>query len=608
MNVRTHLVFSHVVSPSLVALVLSCASLTFAEEVTPPAVEPLQTTVTAPAVTGAEADAMRIQADVKATAGRAALQTYRKDMQGNPNAVVDAAVVFSEAHTLYEKIGDTDAVSEMQANVFWCKKQMNLDAVKVYLGRQGKTEALASLTAEERKVDASEGQTYLDRAKKFAAEHPDDLNSISIRYFEVAQKFVGTPIGLDAQKLSLDAQEKYGQWLNSGGSLRETRFTKKTTVVKGKQIAIPDEKTQKATLVELKKLYAKDYTRKTDPQKRRFAAKLADEASKSKSDAAVYYVSLQEVCRLAQEGEDYERLLDSIDLLSASFIGYDVNTERKAWMKKMSSKAASSAIVTLMDKPTDEAANAVAGKFFCFTLKRWPQGLSMLMLSGDGDLKTLAEQELAKPATDEQRVQLGDSWYNVAKKTSVANERNAMLARAQYWYLQAKDLAGVPKERTSQRLAEIDKTLPLDFDNLDWTSLTPSQWDKLKGAPAVVQVGPGRSGPMMSLKPRERIRVVPSPTDTWTCQSWNGKITTTSSGVDRTHTRTNGNEDLLMYSSFDTPYPNFHFGELLIQVEQGDLQSCGIATGPGRLWMIPNRPGGECKGQIRVKLVAVDDE
>lgn len=603
-----------IVSSTLVAL-LCCSTVVMAEELVPeaPPVAAAETPAPAPvkALTGAEAEILRKEADAKANAGRAALQLYRKDMQANPNAVVDAAVVFSEAHKLYEQIGDTDAVSEMQANVFWCKKQMNLDAVKVYLGRQGKTEALASLTTEERKVDVSEGQAYLDRAKKFAADKPDDLNSISIRYFEVAQKFVGTPIGLEAQKLSLDAQEKYGQWLASGGGLRETRFTKATKVSPGKQVAIPDEKSQKATLAELKKLYAKDYARKTDAQKRRFAAKLSDEAAKSKGDATVYYVSLTEVCRLAQESEDYDRLLDTIDLLGASFTGYDANAECKAWLKKMGGKGASGAIATLIDQPKDPAANAIAGKFFCFTLKRWPQGLPMLALSADGDLKTFAEQELAKPATDDQRVQVGDAWYGLAKKTGATNEKNAMFARAQFWYLQAKGLSGVAKERTAQHLVEIDKALPLDMDNIDWSSLTPSQWDKLKGQQTVVPVGPARSGPLVSLKPGERIRIVPNPSDSWTCQSYNGKITTTWSGVEdifATNGRNGRTNDTLLFASFTAPYSNFRFGELLFAVEQGDAQSCGIATGPGRLWMMPNRPDGDSKGQIRVKLVAVDDE
>lgn len=610
---------------SLLALLCGTVELSAADMVPPPppaaesAAESAAETATepqpvTPPAADLNSDAVRTEADAKAAAGRSFLQTYRKDMQGNPNAVVDAAVVFSEAHTLYEKIGDTDAVSEMQANVFWCKKQMNLEAVKVYLGRQGKTEALASLIAEERKVEVSEGQAYLDRAKKFAADRPDDLNSISIRYFEVAQKFVGTPIGLEAQKFSLDAQEKYGQWLAAGGSMRETRFTKKTTVRVGKQIAIPDDKTHKSALAELKKLYVKDYARKTDAQKRRFAAKLSDEAARSKSDATVYYVSLQEVCRLAQEGEDYPRLLDTIDQLGASFTGYDATAERRAWLKKMGTKSASVAIVTLMDKPTDPAANAIAGKFFCLTLKRWSEGLPMLALSTDTELKALAEQELAQPVNDDQRVQVGDAWYALAKKTGAAAEKHPMLARAQYWYQQAKELSGVPKERTNQRLAEIDKSLPLDMDNIDWTSLTPSQWDKLKGITKVIEVGPGRSGPMMSLKSGDRIRIVPNPTDSWTCQSWGGKITTTWTGVDSArnilngNARTRGNEDLLLFSSYSTPHSNFRFGELLFQVEQGDMQSCGIATGPGRLWMIPNRPSGECKGQIRVKFVAVDDE
>ncbi len=560
----------------------------------------------------AEHAKVRAQADEKAEVGRKALQTYRKDQAGNPNAVVDSAVAFTEAHKLYGTIGDTDSVSEMQANIFWCKKQMNLDAVKLYLAREGKTEALAQMNeVADKKVEVSEAQNYLDRAKKFAGEHTDDFNGVSIRFYEVAERFVGTPIGLEAQKLSLEAQNKYMKWLQSGGMARDTKFTKATVVKAGTRVAIPDEKLQRDSLVVLKKVYAKDYSRRTDGQKRRFAAKLADEAAKSTGDAVTYFTLQNEICRLAQESEDYERLLDTVDLLAGAFTGYEMAEQKKLWLKKITGKPTAIAIATLLDNPKDLGANTAAGKFFCLQLKRWEVGLPMLAISGDAELKAVAEQELSNPTEDSQRIQVGDAWYQATKKGGPAVEKNAMLGRAQFWYLQAKTLTGVQKERVAQRLAEIDKTLPLDPDNIDYQSLTPTQWSKLKGTESIVPARVDRTGPVATLKPGQRVRVVPHPADSWTCQSWSRTITCTSRGVASVYRKSSSKDDdseSSSYYSYSTPYPNCRFGELVVAVEKGDGQSCGIISGPGNVWLMPNAQDGDRKGQIRVKLVAVDDE
>lgn len=556
---------------------------------------------------GNSATSMRALAEARSEAGRKSLQAYRKDQVGNPNAVVDAAVSFTEAHKLFQQLNDTDAVSEMQANIFWCKKQMNLDNVKLYLEKEGKKEALAQIEeVADKKVEVNEGTTYLNRAKKFAAEHPADLNSISIRYFEVAERFVGTPIGLEAQKLSLEAQNKYVQWIQSGGMARETRFTAPTVVKTGAPVAIPDEKAQKAALADLKKLYAKDYSRRTDSQKSRFAAKLSEEAAKSRGDATTYFTTLNDVCRLAQEAEDYERLLDTIDLLAASFTGYNATEQKKAWLKKMSGKPTAGAIITLLTTPQDPAANTLVGKFFCLELKRWAEGLPMLAICGDADLKAVAEQELARPGEDSQLVQVGDAWYTASKKGS-SNEKNAMLARAQYWYMQAKNLTGVQKERVSQRLTEIDRTLPLDLDHLDFDNLTPTQWSKLKGIETTIPVRAARTGPVITMRADQRFRVIPNPADTWTCQSYWGPVICNSAGADP-YKRINRDVDVILSSSFETPYPNFRYGALLVQVDKGEPKPAGIISGPGNVWIIPNAGTGERKGQIRIKLVPVDDE
>ena len=601
-------------APALIALVCSCTvhSWVMAADETPaPDVPPSTEAQPAdPAAPEIDTAKLRLGADEKSALGRKMLQTYRKDQAGNPNAVVDAAVAFTEAHKMYMDLKDTDSVSEMQANIFWCKKQMNLDAVKLYLVKEGKTDALAQMNeVADKKVEVNEGQAYLDRAKKFATEHADDLNGISIRYFEVAERFVGTPIGLEAQKASLEAQNKYMQWLQSGGLARDTRFTKPAVVQAGARVAIPDEKAQKATLTDLKKLYAKDYSRRTDAQKRRFAAKLSDEAGKSKGDAITYYTTLAEVCRLAQEAEDYERLLDTIDLLASSFNGYDASAQKKIWLKKMTGKVTASSIVTLLDNPKDPGANTIAGKFFCYDLKRWNVGLPMLAICGDADLKAVAEQELSNPADDTQRVQVGDAWYAAAKKGgSSSSEKFAMQARSQHWYLEAKSLSGVLKERVAQRLAEIDKSLPLDLDNIDFENLTPTQWSKLKGAETVIPVRTARTGPVATLKAGQRMRVVPHPADSWTCTSWYGAVTCTAAGAAPMRKRKSDDDTVFYSSSFETPYPDYRYGALLVSVDKAEPKLAGVIDGPGNIWVIPNASAGERKGQIRIKIIAVDDE
>ena len=560
----------------------------------------------APASTPADQSALHAQAEKAADAGRKALQLYRKDQTANPNAVVDAALAFADAHKLYQQVHDDDAVAEMQANIFWCKKQMNLDAVNQYLAREGKTGAMAQVDAvADRKIETSEAQAYFDRAKKYATDHKDDLNGISIRYYEVAERFLGTQISLDAQKLSLDAQSRYAKWLQSGGALRETRFSKATQVKAGSKVAIPDERTVKATITDLKKIYAKDYARKTESQKRHFAAKLVEEAEKSRSDATSYYCTLIEAVRLAQESEDYERLLDTIDVMSGAFEGFSASEQKKFWLKKLTGKPTAAAIVTLLDNPDDAGANTAAGKFFAFQLKRWDQGLPMLSNGNDADLKAVAEQELANPQDDSQRVQVADSWFALTKKGGSTADKNAFLARSQHWYQLARGLNGVAKTRVAQRLDEIDRALPLDMDNIDWASLTPSQWSKLKGQEVLVQVRVDRMGPVASLKPGQQMRVVPNPADSWTCQSWNGLVTTTWSGIDEIRQR---DSTILLATSFSVPYSSFRFGELLVAVDKAAPQSCGVINGPGPVWIMPNRPSGDNKGQIRVKLLSVDDE
>jgi hypothetical protein len=550
------------------------------------------------------------EAEGFAKQGRQSLQSYRRDQAGSPHAVVDAALAFTEAHKRYLELGDQDEIAEMQASIFWCKKQMNLDAVKEYLARKGDAKsaeaALARIDAvADAKVDSSEQQQYFDRAAKYATDHPDDFSGISIRYFEVAERFAGSPVAIEAQRKSLDAQQKYMQWLQSGGLLRETRFTKPNKLESGAKVPMPSDADSKTSLTEFKKLNAARYAKKGDAQKRRLARHFADEAEKNRGDATMYYVIMGEVVRLATEGEDYERLLNAVDALGAAYEGYDAEAQKRTSLKAMKGKAGAGAVVTLLDDPKNASANTIAGRFYCFQLRRWDDGISMLAIGNDQDLKTIAEQEIAGPANDDQRAQLAEAWYAQGKKgAGSAADKNGMLSRAQYWYLKARGLNGVAKEKRTKRLEEIDKVLPLDMDNIDWGALTPNQWSKLKGQECVVQARTARSGPFMTLAAGQRVRIVAHPGDTWSGPTWVGVKTSDFRGLDRI-VDTKRNIRFLM--TFDGQVDQYSWGCMLYQVGTGPLTEIGIAEGPGTLFLAPNMTG-DCKGQIRAKLLPVADD
>src|SRR4051812_44403200 len=104
------------------ALALLASAMLQAEEADP-AKKP-EATPPAAADNGGDADTAQLKKEAKdyAATGTQAM----KDADADPHRGVDAALAFSHAMHCYEKLNDVDAVCEMQANIFWCKKRMNL--------------------------------------------------------------------------------------------------------------------------------------------------------------------------------------------------------------------------------------------------------------------------------------------------------------------------------------------------------------------------------------------------------------------------------------------------------------------------------------------------
>lgn len=115
----------------------------------------------------------------------------------------------------------------------------------------------------------------------------------------------------------------------------------------------------------------------------------------------------------------------------------------------------------LAEKLEDPAAHQVMGKYLCFSLGKWEEGLPHLVKGSDARLKALAEHELAKPENVAGQIDLGDGWFTMAESASVPAEKGALQERARYWYEQAlPSLGGLQKLRIEKRLADLPRATP----------------------------------------------------------------------------------------------------------------------------------------------------
>ena len=110
------------------------------------------------------------------------------------------------------------------------------------------------------------------------------------------------------------------------------------------------------------------------------------------------------------------------------------------------------------------------GRFLCFIKGDWDAGLPLLAKGDDEKLKELGERELARPGTANDRLGLGDSWWDLAEKLDTI-ERIEAKARSLHWYqLAAPGLTGLTKARVDKRIAELNKLVGnrISFAGNDW--------------------------------------------------------------------------------------------------------------------------------------------
>ncbi len=490
---------------------------------------------------GVDDPELRQQAKAAVEAGNNAMKAADSDS----SQLIEAAICFAKALKTFEKLGDVEAVTEMNSNIFWCKKKMNANDLIAYNKRKkgeqpaGKAGDSAPATSaqsaedraaiakieevENRKVAVNQASAYFARAEKFAKEHPDKYLQLAIRWFEISERFRDSSEGKKAQSLLLEVQRKLNEELEQRARALDVRaaalkgehdnYFDKKPVVKGTRSAPPTADAQRKLLNDLKSLtYKADYAKTRVEDKNAFARKLYAQAVKTTDDASARYVMLSEAARLAAEGENCWLVITAYNQLESDFAGVNAG-ELKKQVFQRAPQAVCKHALRLMENSQDPVASAHVGRNFCLN-GYWKDGLGLLAAGDNADLKKVATLERIGMDSPGQKAEVAEGWYEVGKKTSVPAEKEAYLRHAHALFHEAaKKVEGLTKEKVVQRLAELDKMFPPPIQ--DWKNLTVAQWETIKAPVIEIEGKRGRVDSGTVLEADKKYRVVAHPTDKW---------------------------------------------------------------------------------------------
>lgn len=525
--------------------------------------------------------------------GYAAMQASNQD----PSKSVEAALAFAEALPIFEAAGKHERMRELNANIFWSRKRMNHDDLGRYLQNKpgaGNDAIAARIEAVvNRKVPLEEADRWLQEADLFALEHPDRPLQIAIRYFEVAERFAGTPPSLSAQRKSLDYQARAGTAAQQ--AKRETLFTRPAQVSAGRRPA-PESRDVATAVRELKKLYREGYSDRSDGGKAALLKSFREQAVKTKDDPVTAFALFEEAIALASQIRAIDDVLNVIDAQAKAF-DIDATQVKKDVLGRMRTSGPAKAVITLLDDPAEPEANTVAGKYYAFDLRRWDVGFAMLSMGQDEQLAKLAEMEIAKPQGAQQELELADAWF--ALGSSRNSDGIACWDRAMRWYeAVVPKLEGATKARATSRINEMfGVVFP---SKVDWDNLTVEQWGKLKPvAQVVVACNTPKTETRVMLRPGQRARVVPHPAETWRFHSYfsNGPQEVTYKGKEYVSST--------LYANADDDWA-FPLGAMIMYIDEGKKSRVGVIEGPGHIILRSSRPNYGNRGSIKVKILLID--
>ncbi|HLX62081.1 MAG TPA: hypothetical protein VKX17_12435 [Planctomycetota bacterium] len=402
-------------------------------------------------------------ADELAAKGIAAL----KLSQNEPDAIVSAAIFLGQAKEIYEAKKDDAKAQEMNSDLYWCKKKMTLQQMEAFL--KGGDAINAKIAQRMKEIEAAppadEAQTYFNRAEAYANAHPNEHLLIAVRFYEVADRFKGSDLSLQAQDRLLKeiTLEKTGA-ANSGASARENPAT--APVDPAKKVALPAAAKQKEALKTIKDLYKEEFAKSAPKDKAALAAKLDKQADESAGDPAARYVLLTQAAALAAQAGELERLTGILDKLAAGFES-DFKDFKKAQLSAAMSKITdaklakvASALKVLIDKPDDAAANLTLGKYK-LQAGDIEHAAAFISKSKNAAFISLIKQELSAPQDATAQYAVGDAIWESGDKAADNDDRVLCHARAAYWYAKAvQSLTGLAKAKVEKRLDEAVAAMP----------------------------------------------------------------------------------------------------------------------------------------------------
>jgi serine/threonine protein kinase len=110
-------------------------------------------------------------------------------------------------------------------------------------------------------------------------------------------------------------------------------------------------------------------------------------------------------------------------------------------------------------KETDLDNKLTDGKRLCFVENKWAEGLPVLAQCGDPQLRKLAMLDLKENASHQERLRLGDRWWDFAGN-EVESAWKSSQQRAANWYREAIPFPHQRKAEIEKRLKDLDEQPP----------------------------------------------------------------------------------------------------------------------------------------------------
>ncbi len=239
-----------------------------------------------------------------------------KASQDDPAKIVAAAHAFSRASQLYQAALNDEAAVEMNSYLYWCKKKMTLVEIEEFK-KIADADAAKIIEQVEQPIAETEAQAWMTRVEKFAAKHPSEHYLIAVRYFEIAGRFKGTQLSLDATDRSLrelqliQARPKTASAFTGGPAAPAADGSPR--------LPVPTADERKRAEATIHDAYKDDYAKRAPADRIALVQMLLRQGEKPDDDKAIQYTLSQEALTIATQLGQLSAALSAIDQLCKTF-------------------------------------------------------------------------------------------------------------------------------------------------------------------------------------------------------------------------------------------------------------------------------------------------